>query len=667
MLRGGHMKNKKLTAALITAAMIMSVSACSKTTDESKTPEQEPTETTAEATTEASEETSGADESEPSEEETAASTTTAPAFKYVGMTPEEICAQLTLEEKAAQMMQPTCYNVNGNEMQSLCYGSILSKYNDVPQPTADEWREFVDGYQTAALNSETGIPFIYGQDSVHGVNFASDCVIFPHNINIGAANDIEKTRLMGSMVGSDIVYTHMLLNFSPCVAAAQDPRWGRTYESYSSDPALVDKLSVAYVEGMLDEGVVVCAKHFLCDGYTVYGTGEKSDVDRIIDRGDAQISEDVINENLKIFKDLVDSGVQVIMIAHNSLNGVKMHENGEYISKIKDEMGFEGFILSDWDSMEKCSGATLKDNVILSVNAGIDMFMEDANYKECYESIIEAVNEGSISMDRIDDAVTRIIKVKMDAGLFTDPYLNNFKTTYEYNSPESKDLARSLAAESYVPLKADGGLTIPEGSKIFIAGPAANDTGVMLGGWTYTWQGITDAELYFKAAPQATTVLSAFKNSDKYEVVTDESKIGECDYVLLCVGEIPYAEWNGDTEDLSITGTCGLDGNEEAIELAKESGLPTITLLFAGRNVIIEDYISDWDSVIMCYLPGTEGGAAAYDVLSGDVAYNGKLAMPYYKSVKDLEAGKEWLSIGFTAAPSESAADSGETADEDAA
>ena len=346
------------------------------------------------------------------------------------------------------------------------------------------------------------------------------------------------------------------------------------------------------------------------------------------------------------------------MIAHNSLNGVKMHENAEYVSKIKNEMGFKGFILSDWDSMEKCSGATIKDNVILSVNAGIDMFMEDANYVECYESIIEAVNEGSISMDRIDDAVTRIIRVKMEAGLFDDPYLRNVETTYEYNSPESKDLARELAAESYVPLKADGGLTIPEGSKIFVTGSAANDTGVMLGGWTYTWRGITDAELYYKAAPQATTVLSAFKNSDKYEIVTDEAEIGDCDYVLLCLGEFPYAEWYGDTEDLSITGTCGLEGNEEAIALAKESGLPTITLLFTGRNVIIEDYISDWDSVIMCYLPGTEGGAAAYDVLSGDVAYQGHLAMPYYKSIKDLEAGKEWLSIGFTAAP-ESADDSG--------
>ena len=289
------MKHKKLTAALITAAMVMSVSSCSKTPATSD-------ETTAETTTEASvEETTAA--SEPTETEAVE-----PEFKYVGKTPEEICAQLTLEEKAAQMMEPTCYNVNGNEMEKFCYGSILSKYENVPQPTADEWRDFIDGYQTAALNSDTGIPFIYGQDSVHGVNFASDCVIFPHNINIGAANDIEKTRLMGSMVGSDIMYTKMILNFSPCVAAAQDPRWGRTYESYSSDPEIVDKLAVAYVEGMLDEGVVVCAKHFICDGYTVYGTGEKSDFDRIIDRGDAQISEDVIDQNLKIFQDLIDSG-----------------------------------------------------------------------------------------------------------------------------------------------------------------------------------------------------------------------------------------------------------------------------------------------------------------------------------------------------------------------
>ena len=195
---------------------------------------------------------------------------------YASMTPEEICASLSLEQKAAQMMQPTIYNCKPSRMKAVDYGSILSKYEDWPMPSDTEWMGIVTDYQKFAMESDAGIPFVYGNDSLHGVNFASGCVIFPHNINIGAAYDVELTEEYGKLVGSDIAHTGMLLNFSPCVATAADPRWGRTYESYSSDSGIVTDLAVAYSRGLLSEGIVVCPKHFFGDGMTAFGTGDQN-------------------------------------------------------------------------------------------------------------------------------------------------------------------------------------------------------------------------------------------------------------------------------------------------------------------------------------------------------------------------------------------------------
>lgn len=637
------MKKSKFISMLLAFSFVLSISSCATTTEE---------------TTEASSTiTMPAFETTVADETTAAVVeTTEPVqegYWYDGMTAEEIVASMTIEQKANQMVEPAIYNLSSADMATNCYGSILSHYDDIPQYSYDKWAKIINNYQEQALAADNGIPMIYGNDSVHGVNFASNCVIFPHNINIGAANDIDLTYEMGVCVGSDIMHTQMIFNFSPCVAAAQDPRWGRTYESYSSEPSIITPLAVAYSEGLMAEGVVPCAKHFICDGYALYGTGEYSgNTYRLIDRGDAQVSDEVIAENLAIYQALIDSGVPVIMISHSSLNGIKMHEYGDYIYLLKNEMGFDGFIISDWDSIENCSGATLKDNVILSINSGIDMLMEADHYEICKQYIVEAANEGSISMERIDDAVIRIIKVKMDCGLLEDPFFENTNPSYDFASEYSKEVATKLAEESLVPLKADGGLTIEPGSKVFLAGPAADDTGAMLGGWTYVWCGLSDQDFGMRVCPQATTIKKALDNiADEYgiEIVTDPDEISSCDVVLLCLGETPYAEWIGDVEDLSITGPCELLGNDEAIALAKESGLPTITLLIAGRNVIIEDYINDWDSVIMCYLPGSEGGTAIVNALTGKCEYTGTLPMPYYKTEADIDVGNPWLPVGYSA------------------
>lgn len=572
--------------------------------------------------------------------------------KFEGKTAEEIVEMLTLEEKAAQMVQGVLYNIDYDDMQVIDYGSILSTTSAWPAFSDKQWTDIVNEYQENALLSSAGIPYIYGNDSVHGVNTASGCVIFPHNINIGAANDVDLTYEMGVCVGSDILHTRMLMNFGPCVAAAQDPRWGRTYESYSSEPSIITPLAVAFSQGQLNQGVIVCAKHFICDGYALYGTGENG---RLIDRGDAVVSDEIIEENLAIYQALIDEGVQMIMLSHSALNGIKMHENLEYVQYIKDEMGFEGVIISDWESLDNCSGATLEENVILCINAGTDLLMEADHYDKCVQIIIDAVNNGDISMERIDDACTRIIRLKLETGYFDDPYLENINPAYEYGSDYSKEVAKTLAQESLVPLKMDGGLTIEPGSKVFVMGPAAKDVGAMCGGWTTTWQGMSDDAMGSKWILGANTILDALNaKADEYDltILTNPSKMEEADVILLCVGEYPYAEWEGDTEDLSLTGLCGLEGNEDAINQAneaREAGIPVITLIVAGRNVLVSDYIDQWDSAIMCYLPGTEGGNAIASMLMGEAEYTGKLPMPYYKSVEDIEAGNVWLPVGFSA------------------
>ena len=254
--------------------------------------------------------------------------------KYASMSPEEIVADMNLNQKTAQMVQPAIYNVSEDAMRKHDYGSILSTMGCIG---AAEWRETVDGFQKAAIESDSGIPYIYGQDDVHGVNYCKDAVYFPHNIGQGAANDEELAYQVGLITADEAKMCHMLWNFSPCVAQSVDPRWGRTYESYGSDLEIITKLSTAYTKGLIDGGLVACSKHFFADGNVVYGTGEQGDIDMLIDRGDSQLTDTEIEELLKVYQAQIDAGVQTIMISHSSLNGMKMHENKEYIMKLKDE------------------------------------------------------------------------------------------------------------------------------------------------------------------------------------------------------------------------------------------------------------------------------------------------------------------------------------------
>ncbi|WP_294413819.1 glycoside hydrolase family 3 protein [uncultured Ruminococcus sp.] len=564
--------------------------------------------------------------------------------QYTAMSPEEIVAGMTLEQKTAQMVQPAVYNVSAKTMKKNDYGSILSTTDCID---AAKWRKTVDDLQNAAIRSEAGIPYIYGQDDVHGVNYCRNAVYFPHNIGQGAANDEELAYQVGLITADEAKLCHMLWNFSPCVAQSVDPRWGRTYESYGSDLETITKLSTAYTKGLIDGGLVACTKHFFADGNVVYGTGEQSDVGRLIDRGDAQLSDAEIEELLKVYQAQIDAGVQTIMISHSSLNGVKMHENKEYIMKLKDEMGFEGFIVSDWDAVGNTSASSYKEQVITSINAGIDMLMETEHFEEARDIIIDAVESGDISQERVDDAVTRIIKVKKEAGLFDDPLLENIKTEQqETGSPEYRAVAEQLVEKSLVLLKNNKEvLPFKDGTKIYITGPASDNGQAQCGGWTMSWNGAPTEDI-----PGVTTILEAFEEyADDYgiEVITDDKKAADADAVLLCVGEQAYAEWNGDTEDLALCGSLGLEGNADAIKEAKKLGKPTVTCIVAGRNVILDEKDYDgWDSVVMCYLPGSEGKGIS-DVLCGCADFTGKLPSDWYGSLEQIGTDKCFLGRGY--------------------
>ena len=554
--------------------------------------------------------------------------------RYATMSPEEIVAELTLEQKAAQMVQPLLKNTDVQGMQDYCYGSI---YGDEGVHTAEEWSEIIDEYQKAAIESEPGIPFLLAQDDVHGVGYCVGAVYFPHNIGIGAANDEELAYQMGLITANEAKQCHMMWNLYPCVAQSVDPRWGRTYECYSSDIETIKRLSTAYTRGLVDGGVVACSKHFFGDGNVVFGTGDHEEYSylSLIDRGDASLSEEEINELLSVYQAQIDAGVQTIMVSYSSLNGVKMHENAEYIWKLKNEMGFEGFVVSDSMAIQYTSPDTYEEQVITAINSGIDMLMEGEKFAQARQIIVDSVENGMITAERVDDAVTRIIKVKKDVGLFDDPFCQNISVNSEVGSSDSRAIAEQLVEKSLVLLKNDNStLPIKEGSKVVILGPAADNRAAQVGGWTLGWN-----KSPIGGIDGVTTIKKAFmNNAEEYgiEVITDPNRFDEADVIILCIGEESYAEWFGDTTDLSLNGNTCLTGNMDAIYKAREYGKPVVTCIVAGRQLFLgKSYYDNWDSVVMCYLPGSEGKGVS-DVLCGYADFTGRLPSPWYGSNRQI-------------------------------
>ena len=528
---------------------------------------------------------------------------------------DQAIQDMTLEEKAGQIIQAERSSVSISDITKYNIGSILSGGGSTPNPnTPEAWVSMINQMNVAALQSSSGIPIIYGIDAVHGNNNVKNATIFPHNIGLGAANDPELMKAIGIATAKEMLAIGVDWNFAPAVSSAQDIRWGRTYESYSEDIQRVATLVVPYIEGQLSEGILTTTKHFIGDGYTTFLTGED---DNLIDRGDVTMSKEALFEgNLSAYIAAINANTSAIMASFNSVNGVKVHGDKSLLTDLlRDELQFDGLVVSDWEAIHKIA-PTLNEQVALAINSGIDLLMEPYKWKDVYNSIIYNVNNGNISQERLDEAVKRNLVLKFEAGLFEDGLLKEAGTV---GTLESKKIAREAVSKSLVLLKNEDILPLEKNIKIFLIGPASDNVGIQCGGWTYSWQGEMDPNL--NNGISLKDALNAVLSSNGGELVNNPN---DADLILLAIGEKPYAEMHGDTDDLSLDGPLSLTENKEAVEYAQTLNKPILTIMIAGRPLLIDEYLNEWDAFVMAWLPGTEGNGIT-DVLFGDKPFQGTL------------------------------------------
>ena len=550
---------------------------------------------------------------------------------------ETLMSDMTLKEKIGQMTQVDRQFLNDiSDISKYGFGSLLSGGGSTPatnEPKA--WADMYDSYQREALKTRLQIPLLYGIDAVHGHNNVVGATIFPHNIGLGATRDAALVEAVARATALEVAATGMDWDFAPCLAVPDDYRWGRTYEGFSEDTDLVSQLGGAAVRGYQStdisnpQSVLACAKHFIGDGGTTFGTG----LNNLIDRGNLAISEEELRKrHLPPFQKAIDEGVATFMAAYNTWNDVKCHANKFLLTDLlKDELGFKGFVVSDWAAIEEIPG-DYKSDIITSINAGIDMVMVPGAVKfgnESFENFLklleESVQEGSIPMERIDDAVKRILLIKKQSGLFDRPFSDQ-QLLAHIGSDKHRQIAREAVRKSMVLLKnKDGILPLPkEGKTIIVAGRGADNIGMQSGGWTISWQGDMGQ------TTDGTTILDAIKSAVSPGTVVEYTPDGTAytgDLAVVVVGEKPYAEMQGDQKDLK------LDKEDlDVIKRFKENDIPVVVVLLSGRPMIITDEIEKWDGLIAAWLPGTEGSGVA-DVLFGDYNPTGKLSFSWPKNM----------------------------------
>ena len=506
---------------------------------------------------------------------------------------DQAIQSMTLEEKAGQLIQAERSKISYSDITRYNIGSILSGGGSVPQGnTPEAWVSMINQMNVAALKSSSGIPIIYGIDAVHGNSNVKNATIFPHNIGLGAANDPDSMRAIGVATAKEITAIGVDWNFAPAVSSAQDIRWGRTYESYSEDIQRVSVLAVPYIEGLLSEGILTTTKHFIGDGYTTFLTGEDKN---LIDRGDVTMSkEDMLAGNLGAYIAAIDANTSAIMASFNSVNGVKVHGDRTLLTDLlRTELRFDGLVVSDWEAIHTIA-PSLNEQVALAINSGVDLLMQPNNWKDVYKAILYNVNNGHISQERIDEAVRRNLILKFEAGLFDGAIK---KVAGEVGTQESREVAREAVAKSLVLLKNEDILPLKKNIKVYLIGPASDNVGIQCGGWTLSWQGETDPNLNngISLKDALNDVLSAHDGS----LVNNPN---DADVIILAIGEEPYAEMHGDTDDLSLDGPLSLADNIKAVEHAQTLDKPIITIMIAGRPLLIDAYLNDWDAFVMAWL-----------------------------------------------------------------
>jgi len=543
---------------------------------------------------------------------------------------DAIMADMTLEQKVGQMIQAEIKSVTPKEVKKYGLGSVLNGGGSFPNGDKNaeiqDWIALADKYYLASKNqnSSTGIPLIWGTDAVHGHNNVIGATIFPHNIGLGAANDPELMRKIGEITAKEVAATGIDWIFAPTVAVVKDNRWGRTYEGYASTPDIIASYTPEIVEGIQSQGLVATAKHFIGDGATFRG----------IDQGDTTLSLDqLIDEHGQGYVKAIDSGVLTVMASFNSWHGKKVHGHKQLLTDIlKEQMGFNGFVVSDWNGIGQVAGCT-NDNCPQAINAGIDMIMVPEDWKALRKNILAQVNSGVISQERIDDATRRILRVKILSGLMDAPKPSERKYAKAYvtkgnesgvvGHAEHREIAREAVRKSLVLLKNnDQVLPLQPNQRVWVTGTAAHDIGQQSGGWTISWQGTGNSNSDF---PNGSSIYDGIKThvhaaGGKAELIENIWNDNLPDAAIVVFGEHPYAEGSGDLFSLHLDKAHQSDIDK--LRILQARGVPTIAVFITGRPIWVNPAINAADAFVVAWLPGSEGIGVA-DVLFADK--NGKV------------------------------------------
>lgn len=531
-----------------------------------------------------------------------------------------LLSRMTIEEKVGQLIQADIGSITPADLTTYPLGSILAGGNSAPggndRASAQQWVDLARAFRAAAAaRPGAKVPLIYGIDAVHGHNNVVGATIFPHNIGLGAARDPALIRRIGEATALEVAATGADWTFGPTLAVPRDDRWGRAYEGYSENPEVQISYAGPMTLGLqgelsayhpLEPGHIAgSAKHFLADGGTAGGK----------DQGDYEGSEqDLINIHLGGYPAAIDAGVLSVMASFSGWNGVKHSGNASILRDVlHGPLGFEGFVVSDWNAHGQLPGCS-NESCPQAINAGIDMLMAPDSWKPLYISTLAQAKAGEISQARLDEAVTRILRAKVKAGVFREdrPVEGKFEVL---GSPEHRAIARQAVRESLVLLKNEGAvLPIRAGARVLVAG-SADDIGQAAGGWTLTWQGTGNTNADF---PNGESIWSGIhaavtEGGGAAELSPDGSFVQKPDVAVVVFGETPYAEFQGDVETLDHLP----EGPLNTLRKLKAAGIPTVSVFLSGRPMWTNPEINQSDAFVAAWLPGTEGGGLA-DVLIGD-------------------------------------------------
>jgi beta-glucosidase len=541
---------------------------------------------------------------------------------------KSILKSLTLEQKVGQMVQGEIKSVTPADVTKYHLGSILNGGGSFPNGNKNaqvsDWLALADEYYHASIDTSeggAGIPILWGTDAVHGHNNVIGATLFPHNIGLGAANDPKLMHKIGEITAREVAVTGIDWLFAPTVAVVKDSRWGRTYEGYSSESPIVKSYAGEFVLGVQgavgelrtnDERIIATAKHFIGDGGTLRG----------IDQGDTRLDlKTLLDEHGQGYITALDADVQTVMASFNRWNGLKIHGHKQLLTDVlKGQMNFDGFVVSDWDGVGQVAGCN-SETCPQAINAGIDMVMVPHNWKKLLENTILQVRSGEIPMSRIDDAVSRILRVKLRAGLFEKGAPSSREVAGNealIGSPEHRAVAREAVRKSLVLLK-NNKRTLPlkPGQHILVVGDGADNIGKQNGGWTITWQGTENNNSDF---PGATSIYAGIEQAmaeigGSSELSTDDSWIKKPDVAVVVFGEEPYAEGQGDVDTLLYRN--GLKTDLKLLQKLKSQNIPVVAVFLTGRPLWVNAELNSSDAFVVAWLPGTEGGGVA-DVIVAD-------------------------------------------------